>query len=63
MPIVVAWYMPNTTVAGDLNGDGIVGAPDLATLLNQWGGAGSGDLDGSGSIDAADIAALLSNWG
>jgi hypothetical protein len=63
MPIVVAWYMPNTTVAGDLNGDGIVGAPDLATLLNQWGGPGSGDLDGSGSVDAADIAALLSNWG
>ena len=63
MPIVVAWYMPDTTVLGDLNGDGIVGAADIATLLNQWGGPGNADLDGSGSVDAADIAALLSNWG
>jgi len=63
MPIVVAWYMPNTTVQGDLDGDGVVGAADLSTLLNQWGGSGSADFDGNGTVDGADIAVLLSNWG
>ena len=25
------------TGAGDLNGDGVVGAPDLAAMLSAWG--------------------------
>jgi hypothetical protein len=48
---------------GDINGDGTVGAPDLAALLSQWGGAGSADLNGSGSVNASDLALLLSHWG
>ena len=44
---------------GDLNGDGIVNAADLAVLLNSWGSGGPADLDGSGSVDAADMTLLL----
>ncbi len=47
----------------DLNGDGFVDAADLASLLAQWGTAGSADFNGDGAVDAADLAALLSNWG
>ncbi len=47
---------------GDLNGDGIVDAADLAVLLDQWGGSGSADFDGTGTVDAADLAILLSAW-
>jgi len=47
----------------DLNGDGDVGAPDLAGLLGNWDGAGAGDLNGDGAVGAADLAAMLSAWG
>jgi len=46
----------------DLDGDGVVGAPDLAILLGNWGGAGTGDLDGDGVVGPADLAALLGAW-
>jgi plastocyanin len=49
-------------VIGDLNSDGAVNAPDLATLLSAWGGKGPADLDHSGSVDAADLAILLGAW-
>lgn len=53
--------------AGDIDGDGAVGAADLGGLLAQWGGAGSAkanaDLDGDGTVGAADLAALLADWG
>ena len=53
---------------GDLDGDGVVGAADLARLLAAWGVvedlAGlAGDLDGDGVVDAADLSILLSQWG
>ena len=63
MPVVLSWYMPNTTRLGDIDGDFVVGASDIAILLNQWGGAGSGDLNADGVVNASDIAMLLSNWG
>lgn len=48
----------------DLNGDGEVGAADLAALLNAWGTpGGSADLDGDGDVGAPDLAALLNAWG
>jgi hypothetical protein len=47
----------------DLDGDGQVGAADLAVLLGAWGGSGPADLDGSGSVDASDLAMLLGAWG
>lgn len=48
----------------DLDGDGLVGAADLAIVLNAWGTKGGiGDLDHSGTVDAADITLILGNWG
>jgi hypothetical protein len=47
----------------DLNGDSVVGANDLATLLAAWGGSGSADINGNGSVGAEDLAALLAAWG
>jgi hypothetical protein len=52
-----------TCVPADLNCDGVVSAPDLATLLSQWGSAGSADLNGDGTVGAQDIAILLGAWG
>lgn len=47
----------------DFNGDGVVGANDLATLLAAWGGSGTGDISGNGTVGAEDLAALLAQWG
>jgi V8-like Glu-specific endopeptidase len=49
---------------GDLNGDGIVNAADLAILLGAWGQPGGpANLDGNGPVNAADLALLLGAWG
>lgn len=65
MPVCVAWYIPPTTPPNpaDLDGDGSVGAADLALLLSQWGTSGSGDISGNGSVGAEDLSALLAAWG
>jgi|GEM_PF-6062836 len=48
----------------DFDGDGFVGASDLALLIGQWGQVGSAaDLDGDGVIGAADLAMLIGDWG
>lgn len=55
---------PANPCPADLNGDGAVGAPDLATLLSAWGTPSSNaDLNGDGEVGAPDLAALLSAWG
>ena len=51
-----------TACTGDLDGDGSVGAADLAAVLNAWG-TPAADLDGDGDTDAADLAAVLGAWG
>jgi hypothetical protein len=51
---------------GDLDGDGQVGATDLAYVLYGWQegpGYNGGDLSGDGETDSVDVALLLSNWG
>lgn len=53
---------------GDLDGDGEVGARDLAILLGAWGlcpaeGTCGADLDGDGAVGPADLAILLGLWG
>ncbi|MBL9121201.1 MAG: S8 family serine peptidase [Phycisphaerae bacterium] len=48
--------------AADLDGNGIVGASDLAILLGAWG-TPLADLDGSGLTGAEDVAILLGWWG
>ncbi len=48
----------------DLNGDGNVGAQDLAALLGTWGQSGTpADLNSDGVVGAQDLALLLGNWG
>ena len=49
----------------DFNGDGSVGAEDLAQLLGAWGpNAGHpADLDENGDVGAFDLALLLGAWG
>ncbi|MCH8053914.1 MAG: VCBS repeat-containing protein, partial [Planctomycetes bacterium] len=50
----------------DLDGNGEVGAFDLALLLGSWGpcdGDCPADLDDSGSVGAFDLALLLGAWG
>ena len=52
-------------IGADLDGDGTVGAPDLAILLGAWGptGANPADFNGDGEVGAWDIAWLLGKWG
>ncbi len=49
----------------DLDGNGTVGASDLAMLLGSWGACAGcpADLDGDGTVGAADLAELLGSWG
>lgn len=51
------------TNPADLNGDGLVGAADLAIMLDAWGGTGPADLNGDGVVGAADLSILLDAWG
>jgi formylglycine-generating enzyme required for sulfatase activity len=57
--------LAQTACDADINGDGTVGAPDLAALLSAWGPCAGceADLNGSGEVNAADIASLLTFWG
>ncbi|TVQ32232.1 MAG: hypothetical protein EA376_06160 [Phycisphaeraceae bacterium] len=49
---------------GDINGDGVVNAQDLAILLSFWGTSEkSADLNDDGVVNAQDLAILLSWWG
>ncbi|MBL9149251.1 MAG: hypothetical protein JNM94_11210 [Phycisphaerae bacterium] len=47
----------------DIDGDGTVGAKDLAALIAAWGGNDvSADLDENGIVDPFDLAILLGAW-
>jgi len=52
---------------GDLTGNGVVDAADLAELLGAWGacpiGSCAPDLNGDGEVGAEDLALLLGSWG
>ncbi|XAM00792.1 PEP-CTERM sorting domain-containing protein [Phycisphaeraceae bacterium D3-23] len=56
-------------LAGDITGDGYVGAADLDVLLANWGEAvgadawSLGDLSGDGEVGRGDLDLVLSNWG
>jgi hypothetical protein len=59
-----AFWSIATIRRGDLDGDGLVGAADLAIALGAWGSAGApADLDLDGTVGAADLAIMLGNWG
>jgi len=52
-----------TKQAGDLNGDGIVNAQDLAVIGSHWLRAGPvGDANGDGLVNTQDIAVIASHW-
>jgi formylglycine-generating enzyme required for sulfatase activity len=62
---IVAPALAQSACDADVDGNGTVGATDLASLLSAWGPCTScaADINDSGAVDAADIAALLSLWG
>ncbi len=52
----------------DFDGDGFVGAGDLAQLLGNWGGCADcgdcpGELEGNCHVGPTDLANLLGSWG
>ena len=65
MPLLRFTEYVDPVCVGDLDGDGSVGAADLAILLGLWGSVttGTADLDGDGVTGAADLSILLANWG
>ncbi|TVQ32238.1 MAG: hypothetical protein EA376_06200 [Phycisphaeraceae bacterium] len=54
---------------GDLNGDGVVNAQDLAILLGSWGPCPDpeepcpADVNGDGVVNAQDLGIVLGSWG
>jgi hypothetical protein len=63
-PFVLDLHPAKQRCPADLDGNGEVGAPDIASLLSQWGTiGGSADLDGDGTVASSDIAVLLAAWG
>jgi hypothetical protein len=52
------------SLPADINGDGIVDAADLSTLLGNWGTSDpASDIDGDGNVGASDLSSILANWG
>ncbi len=62
---IARWTDCPKNTPGDLDGDGNIGAADLAILLGSWGPCEgcAADLDGDGTVGPADLAMLLGNWG
>jgi hypothetical protein len=69
VPVTDSVIVPNCApcwASADLDGDGVVGASDLAQLIGAWGACGSPcpeDLDGDGVVGASDLAQLIGAWG
>ena len=70
LPDSVSFIAPAPAAAelpcpADLNGDGTVGAEDLAELLGAWGPnpGHPADFNFDGIVNAADLAELLGDWG
>ena len=55
--------------AGDVNGDGVVNAVDLVTVILNWGPCPDpgtpcfGDATGDGVINAVDLVGVILGWG
>ena len=61
-------FQPCEQCPFDSDGDGQVGAFDLANLLGAWGACDGDeclcvDADADGQVDAFDLANLLGVWG
>lgn len=58
----------NTTILGDLNGDGVVNVDDLLIVLNSWGDCADcddciADITGDCTVNVDDLLNVLNNWG
>jgi hypothetical protein len=70
-PIPFVWTVGSITIddtpppSPDLDGDGAVGASDLAILLGDWGPCPTlpPDLNGDGVVESTDLALFLGAWG
>jgi hypothetical protein len=73
LPAGEAWNMSHiysqgtisVTIAGDVNGDGIVNSQDLALISSNWLHAGTGqagDANNDSIINSQDLALVSSNW-
>jgi subtilisin family serine protease len=59
-------YCEETTIPGDVDGDGDVDTDDLLALISQYGSCPTGcsaDFDSDGDVDTDDILTLLANYG
>lgn len=59
----------SASIAGDLDGDGLVGSDDLDLIRANWGrfvipgDAASGDADGDGVVGSGDLDVVRFGWG
>ncbi len=61
---VLIRHLNQILCTGDIDGDGVTGSADLASLLGAWGtGDELPDIDGDGVVGASDIALMLGAWG
>lgn len=53
-------------VPGDVNGDNVINALDLSTLLRNWNltnqTRAQGDVNNDGTVNALDLSTVLNNW-
>ena len=60
--------VPQTSIAGDLDGDGFVGIDDLNIVLGKWNQQVAardplkGDPSGNGFVGIDDLNFVLGNW-
>jgi hypothetical protein len=55
--------MPGGWAMGDVNGDKVVNAADIAIINAGLPSSQAGDFSGDGRVDGADLSLLLANWG
>jgi len=62
----LAWWLPaaGPAIAGDANGDGTIGFPDLVEILSAWGTDGDcfTDPSGDGTVGFDDLLVVLDGW-
>ena len=62
-----ASFLTGNSVPGDVNGDGIVNAQDIAVIASHWLQTGTkftvtGDANADGVVNAQDIGVIASHW-